>query len=144
MPSSRFDVANGWPGATVYRAEATLKHSSFTLRHGRSPGAFALLFGMSVPGVAGATPLAFPEAEGFGAMATGGRGGQVVHVTTLADSGAGSLRDAVSGPNRIVVFDVGGVINLTSALVVAGDNITLAGQSAPGGGVTLYGRETSV
>jgi hypothetical protein len=90
-----------------------------------------------------AAPLAFPEAEGFGAMATGGRGGQAVHVTTLADSGTGSLRDAVSGSNRIVVFDVSGVINIASALVVAGDNITLAGQSAPGAGVTIYGRETS-
>jgi hypothetical protein len=95
------------------------------------------------PGEALASALAFPEAEGFGAMATGGRNGQVVHVTTLADSGTGSLRDAVSGSNRIVVFDVSGVIQIASALVVAGDNITLAGQSAPAGGITIYGKETS-
>lgn len=90
-----------------------------------------------------AAPLAFPGAEGFGAMVTGGRKGQVYHVTTLADSGAGSLRDAVSQGNRIVVFDISGVIKPTDIIVVAGDNITLAGQSAPGDGITVYGRETS-
>jgi hypothetical protein len=76
-------------------------------------------------------------------MVTGGRKGQVYHVTTLADSGAGSLRDAVSQGNRIVVFDVSGVIKPTDIIVVAGDNITLAGQSAPGDGITIYGREIS-
>ena len=90
-----------------------------------------------------AAPLAFPGAEGFGAMVTGGRKGQVYHVTTLADSGTGSLRDAVSQGNRIVVFDISGVIKPTDVIVVAGDNITLAGQSAPGDGITIYGRETS-
>jgi MYXO-CTERM domain-containing protein len=76
-------------------------------------------------------------------MVTGGRKGQVVHVTTLADSGTGSLRDAVSQGNRIVVFDISGVIKPTDIIVVAGDNITLAGQSAPGDGITIYGREIS-
>jgi MYXO-CTERM domain-containing protein len=94
-------------------------------------------------GEAAAAPLAFPGAEGFAALVTGGRKGQVYHVTTLADSGAGSLRDAVSQGNRIVVFDVSGVIKPTNVIVVAGDNITLAGQSAPGDGITIYGRETS-
>jgi hypothetical protein len=94
-------------------------------------------------GEAVAAPLAFPGAEGFAALVTGGRKGQVVHVTTLADSGTGSLRDALSGSNRIVVFDVSGVIKPASVLVVGGDNITLAGQSAPGDGITIYGRETS-
>ncbi|MES1165271.1 MAG: hypothetical protein ABUR63_05925 [Verrucomicrobiota bacterium] len=105
--------------------------------------ALALVMVAMAAGDTFAAPLAFPGAEGFAALVTGGRKGQVVHVTTLADSGTGSLRDAVSGSNRIVVFDVGGVIRLTSVLVVAGDNITLAGQSAPGAGVTVYGRETS-
>jgi MYXO-CTERM domain-containing protein len=94
-------------------------------------------------GEAVAAPLAFPGAEGFAALVTGGRKGQVVHVTTLADSGTGSLRDALSGSNRIVVFDVSGVIKPASVLVVGGDNITLAGQSAPGDGITIYDRETS-
>jgi Bacterial TSP3 repeat len=90
-----------------------------------------------------AAPLAFPGAEGFGATVSGGRSGQVVHVTTLADSGTGSLRDAVSQGNRIVVFDVSGVIKITSQLVIAGDNVTLAGQSAPGDGIAIYGNGTS-
>jgi len=106
-------------------------------------GATALVIATMAAGEAVAAPLAFPGAEGFAAMVTGGRKGQVVHVTTLADSGSGSLRDAVSQGSRIVVFDVSGVIKLADVLVVGGDNITLAGQSAPGDGITIYGRETS-
>ncbi len=86
--------------------------------------------------------LAFPEAPGFGAHATGGRGGTVYHVTTLADSGPGSFRDAVSQSNRIVVFDVGGYINLLTAVSVK-SNITIAGQTAPGGGIGFRGGEIS-
>ena len=94
-------------------------------------------------GQAFAAARAFPEAEGFGALATGGRGNKVVHVTNLLDAGAGSLRDAISQGNRIVVFDVGGVISITSKLVAAGDNLTIAGQTAPGDGITIYGDGTS-
>ena len=81
---------------------------------------------------------AFPGAEGFGAMAVGGRGGRVIEVTNLNDDGPGSLRAAVSarGP-RIVVFRVGGTIELRSELVLTNPYITLAGQTAPGGGITL-------
>lgn len=90
----------------------------------------------------GTTPsgplLAFPGAEGFGRETSGGRGGEVIHVTNLNDSGPGSFREAVSAPNRIVVFDVGGVINITTRVVVH-SNITIAGQTAPGGGITIYG-----
>lgn len=86
--------------------------------------------------------VAFPGAEGFGKYATGGRLGTVYRVTNLNDSGVGSLRDAVSQPNRIVVFDVSGVINLKSALTFS-SNLTIAGQTAPGDGITVYGKRVS-
>ena len=85
---------------------------------------------------------AFPGAEGFGALAPGGRGGEVYHVTNLDDAGPGSFRDVVSKSRRIVIFDVGGVIRLKSNVSVASD-ITIAGQSAPGEGIAIYGRSVS-
>ncbi len=86
--------------------------------------------------------LAFPGAEGFGRYATGGRGGTVYHVTNLNDSGPGSFRDAVSTPHRTVVFDVGGIIEIDERIQVASD-ITIAGQTAPGEGITIYGNGLS-
>ena len=90
-----------------------------------------------LPYTAWAVP-AFPGAEGGGAVSIGGRGGTVMLVTNLNDSGAGSLRACVtaSGP-RICVFTVGGTINLASVLYITNSYLTVAGQTAPGDGIFI-------
>src|SRR6185503_15352665 len=87
----------------------------------------------------------FPGAEGFGTSTAGGRGGNVIQVTNLNDSGPGSLRFAVDADApRIVVFRVAGTIELKTSLVISNPFITIAGQTAPGSGITLRSASAEV
>lgn len=97
---------------------------------------FTLLAASLISAASMAQAPAFPGAEGHGRYVTGGRGGKIVHVTNLNDSGTGSFREAVKSGNKIIVFDMAGVIALKSDLKFA-DNITILGQTAPSPGITL-------
>ncbi|WP_201982755.1 T9SS type A sorting domain-containing protein [Hymenobacter rubidus] len=104
------------------------------------PLAIAGAFVALAAGTANAQLAAFPGAEGFGKNASGGRGGQVVEVTNLNDSGAGSFRDAFNqypGQPITIVFRVGGIIDLLTPLRPTRSNVTVAGQTAPGDGICM-------
>ena len=87
-------------------------------------------------GIVNAGIPAFPGAEGFGSETAGGRGGQILEVTNLNDSGPGSFRQLVNVPGpRIIVFKVGGIIKLSKAVEITEPFVTVAGQTAPGDGI---------
>jgi len=85
---------------------------------------------------------AFPEAEGFGAISAGGRGGEIIEVTNLNNDGPGSLRNAcdAQGP-RIIIFRVAGQIELEQPIKIKSSYLTIAGQTAPGNGITLKSKD---
>ncbi len=87
----------------------------------------------------------FPGAEGFGTRTIAGRGGKLIEVTSLAGDGPGTLRAALSEPYpRIIVFRVSGIIQLKSELQILHPFVTLAGQTAPGGGICIKGAGVTV
>ncbi|RMZ73471.1 pectate lyase c [Pyrenophora seminiperda CCB06] len=132
-------VLVGWLAVTILlmKLVASLAHASIIV--GDSLHSVTMHFLTLLPLLAtSASALAFPGAEGFGSNAVGGRNGTVYVVTNLNDSGPGSLRDAVSQPNRIVVFSTGGLITIKERMVVS-KRVSILGQTAPGDGITVYG-----
>jgi len=121
----------GWIGIGCRRSEILLP-------------AVVIVGWVSTAAAAGGLP-AFPGAEGFGTTTPGGRGGRVYTVTSLADRGPGTLREAceAKGP-RIVVFAVGGYITLESDIELTSPYCTIAGQTAPGGGICVRGRGLTI
>jgi hypothetical protein len=121
----------------------------------RSAAVVAIVFVSSWQQNANGQLPAFPGAQGFGAAASGGRGGEVFHVTSLANTNVGTyegangfnrgtlrwclLSEASSAP-RTIVFDVGGAVPLTSQITIENSNMTIAGQTAPGQGLSTQGR----
>lgn len=117
---------------TIVRSEA--KHGRPYIPWGSHPGDFIKA---EIP--------AFPGAEGGGSFTPGGRGGKVFVVTSLADSGAGTLREACeAGGARIIVFNVAGIIQLEKPISIRAPYVTIAGQTAPGDGVCIAGETFAI
>jgi pectate lyase len=114
----------------IIELSGQLKRSSEKLKRARLQGESAAREPRAIP--------AFPGAEGFGSTTPGGRGGRVIFVTNLDDTGAGSFRSAcdAEGP-RIVIFRVSGLITLAKPIVIKNPYLTIAGQTAPGDGICL-------
>jgi pectate lyase len=130
---------NKWSTEAVFFDPSLLKNGEniFTFKHIQTSG--FILDSLRVGFVRNPFNIkAFPGAEGFGTDTTGGRGGRIFAVTSLADSGPGTLREAIeaSGP-RMIVFHVGGTINLEKSINIRNPYITIAGQTAPGDGIQL-------
>lgn len=159
----RTDVNNGWESlayadidsfnwqrksfnAVATDTDAILEYYPAFTSSGIEIGWSGFLDNISIKKITNPEPepevFAFPTAYGAGAYTTGGRGGQVIHVTNLNNSGSGSLRAALLEEfPRIIVFDVSGTINLLSMIELEdkNSNFTVAGQSAPMGGITIAG-----
>ena len=137
----RMQEIQQWSGKGVVRLDG---HANGRRREFRWVGFMWLIACIltTIPFSAFSELPAFPGAEGSGALAKGGRGGAVCEVTNLNDSGPGSLRSCVdlTGP-RTVIFEVGGTIVLKTPLFINNPYITIAGQTAPGGGIQLTAKE---
>lgn len=131
------DGADVPAGSAVSVAEAPASGGSRALPGAGGGESSRIDVGLPLAGEDDGVIRAFPGAEGGGMYVSGGRGGEVYHVTTLADAGPGSLREALSRSNRIVVFDVCGTIRLESPLEIKRGDITIAGQTAPGAGICI-------
>ena len=145
IPADEEVVAKAYIDAFIHRSDSAFEKALPIVleqaKHGRPwvPGATqpSDLVKAEIP--------AFPGAEGGGAFTPGGRGGQVIVVNTLADSGTGSLREAVeTGGARIIIFNVSGIIRLSTPISVRAPYITIAGQTAPGDGVCVAGESFNI